>query len=108
MDQTAAGVLGPIVIIPTAIAGVLSFVGFNIASKSEGVGKVLGYVLGIGAGLGAVAGLMMFAGVLSLDAIEKSFDKAPTLTPPTFPTMTPPVFPEPSFSEIEERQAAFS
>lgn len=63
--QIKAAVLGAL-LVPTALAGVVSYVGFKLGSSDEGLASVLGYIVGVLGGIGALVGVM---GMLGLAAI---------------------------------------
>lgn len=50
-------------LLPTAAAAAVSFVGFRLGSKDEGWESILGYIVGVLGGLSALMGVLAMLGV---------------------------------------------
>ncbi len=68
-----------IVLVPTILAGLTSFVGFRLGSKDEGIPSFLGYAMGA---LGAISALVGILTIIGIVAIPSFAIPAPTPATP--------------------------
>lgn len=71
-----AATLGAL-LLPTAVAAAVAYVGFRLGSKDEGFESILGYIVGALGGISAVMGLLAMLGVA-----VTPFNFPPTVQPP--------------------------
>lgn len=60
---TAKGVALGALLLPTAAAAAVSYVGFRLGSKDEGFASILGYIVGALGGISAIMGVLAMLGV---------------------------------------------
>lgn len=66
-----AAALG-VMFIPTAAAAAVSFVGFRLGTKDQGLPSVLGYVVGALSGITAVMGLLAMLGIATVPLMPQT------------------------------------
>lgn len=52
--------------VPAAIAGLTSYVGFRLGSQDHGIPSLLGYTVGVLGALGAIGSLLLSAGIMRI------------------------------------------
>lgn len=82
LKAAAAGV----VLVPTALAALTSFVGFRLGTKDEGFPSFLGYALGALGAISALVGLLMVVGIVALPSLPEA---AAPAAPAPGPAPTP-------------------
>ncbi len=84
IKAAAAGV----VLVPTALAALTSFVGFRLGSKDEGLPSFLGYALGALGAISALVGILTIVGIISLPNMPAAAPATPTPGPSPAPRGT--------------------
>jgi hypothetical protein len=60
------GAAAVVMLVPTALAGAVAYVGFRAGSRDKGFPQVLGYGVGVLGGLGVLAGFLSVLGIVTL------------------------------------------
>lgn len=65
------GVAAVVMLVPTAFAAAVSYVGFRTGMRDKGFPQVVGYGVGFLGGLGVLGGLLAALGIIALPAPAK-------------------------------------